>query len=325
MAKLKLTLAIGGYEVNRALIEGAVEADGIELKILHNMGSQEFAPRMIRARQFDVAENGFNYVIRCAPGGDIEGFTGLPIFPHRRFRYGFVFMNPTSGIKEPKDFIGKKVGCMYLPAGNVWARGLLSDHHGVKYRDVQWVGERMGLYHLNPKWHGLAEPGVRLQDMLVKNEIAGLICPDLPPLLIKRDPRIAQMFPNYRQNDLEFFKKTSIFPIMHAVMIRREITEKYPWVATELMKAFEASKRMAYKRLINPRIVPLAFYRSEWEEQEELMGPDPWEYGLGPRNRKTMETVMRYMVEQEMLTKAPKVEDLFAPYDIADATPDDWH
>jgi 4,5-dihydroxyphthalate decarboxylase len=91
------------------------------------------------------------------------------------------------------------------------------------------------------------------------------------------------------------------------------------------MKAFEASKRMAYKRLINPRIVPLAFYRSEWEDQEELMGPDPWEYGLGPRNRKTMETVIRYMVEQEMLAKAPKVEDLFAPYDITDATPDDWH
>jgi 4,5-dihydroxyphthalate decarboxylase len=325
MAKLRLTLAVGDYEIHRALKEGTVVPDGIDLVLLTKMGSQEFVSRMIRAREFDGAETGVNFLVSSKLKGHPPGLTGVPIFSHRRFRHGFVFINPKSDIKKPKDLIGKRVGSMFIPTANIWARGILDEYYGVPYKQVKWVGEHMGLHQLTPKWHEMAAPGVRLQDELAEGRISALICPDLPPLVVKKDPRIGHLFGNYRDEEVRYFKDTGLFPIMHLLVLNQEIVDEYPWVPTELIKAFEASKRIAYKRMINPRIIPLAFHRSAWEEQEELMGTDPWENGLTENNRKNLETFMRYMVLHEMIDSVPKIDDLFAPFDIADMTPDDWH
>lgn len=325
MAKLKLTIAIGAYEINRALIEGEVEADGIELNFLTKMGTQEFVSRMLKSREFDVAETGLNYVITAVANGTPGGFTGIPIFPHRRFRHGFVFVNPASAINAPKDLIGQRVGSPYTSSANIWMRGILEEHYAVPYKDVQWVGEQVGMYKLSPSWHQFAPPGVRLQDMLAAGEIAALICPDVPPLVIQKDPRLTYMFPNYMEEEISYYRKTGIFPIMHTMIVKDEVVEKHPWVPTNLIKAFEQSKRIAFQRLKNPRIVPLAFYRAHAEAQEQLLGPDPWPYGLEEGNRKALETFMSYMISQEMIAEPVKLDDCFAPIDLADITADDWH
>ncbi len=108
-----------------------------------------------------------------------------------------------------------------------------------------------------------------------------MLSPDLPQLFLKGDKRIVRMFPNYKDIELAYFRKTGIFPIMHVTTIKQEIVDKYPWVPTNLVKAFEEAKQIAYRRIANPRMVPLAWVRTAVEEQEQVLGPDPWAYGLG--------------------------------------------
>ncbi len=124
-------------------------------------------------------------------------------------------------------------------------------------------------------------------------------------------PRVGRLFPDYKAEEIKFFKKNGIFPIMHVLAIKREIIEQHPWVATNLRRAFDQSKDIAMKRMVNPRIAPLAWYMEQWEEERALLGPDPWEYGLGEQNRKTLETLIGYSHEQGLIKKKYAVEDLF--------------
>jgi 4,5-dihydroxyphthalate decarboxylase len=158
-----------------------------------------------------------------------------------------------------------------------------------------------------------------LNDMLVDGDIPAMISPSIPRPFVQGDKRVARIFPDYKQVEIDFFKKTGIFPIMHVTTVKREITEKYPWVATNLVKALEESKQMAYRRVQNPRMVPLAWVRTAVEEQWETLGRDPWEYGLTPANRKNLETIQRYVHQQGMTKSLPKLDELFEDTDLGDA------
>jgi len=155
--------------------------------------------------------------------------------------------------------------------------------------------------------------------MLAEGEIPALLSPDLPRLFLGGDRRIVRMFPNYKDIELAYFRRTGMFPIMHVTTIKQEIVDKYPWVATNLAKAFEEAKNIAYRRIANPRMVPIAWVRTAWEEQEEVLGRDPWAYGLNPANRKTLATVLRYTFEQGMISRMPALEALFEDTDLGDA------
>ncbi len=147
--------------------------------------------------------------------------------------------------------------------------------------------------------------------MLVEGEIDALIHPELIQPILDKDPRVTRLFPNYRDLETDYFKRTGIFPIMHTTAIKQEIVDKYPWVPLNLYQALEASKNAAYKRMENPRIVPLAWFRSFLEEQEEMLGPDPWIYGLGDVNRKALETLMQYSQEQGLIGRKLDLDELF--------------
>ena len=129
--------------------------------------------------------------------------------------------------------------------------------------------------------------------------------------LVEKDPRVARLFPDYRREEIAYFRKTGIFPIMHVLGIKREIAQEHPWVAINVFRALDEAKGLAMKRLANPRIVPLAFYREAWEEQEELMGSDPWEYGLTDANRHTLETISTYAHEQGLTRRKLPLDELF--------------
>jgi hypothetical protein len=162
-------------------------------------------------------------------------------------------------------------------------------------------------------------PGKQLDVMLAEGEIPAMLSPELPPLFLKGDKRIVRLFPNYKDVELAYFRRTGIFPIMHVTTIRQEIVDKYPWVPTNLVKAFEAAKNLAYRRIANPRMVPIAWVRTALEEQEEVLGPDPWAYGLTPANRKNLETVLRYTHQQGMISRTLPLDALFADTDLGDA------
>ena len=319
--KLNLTVACGDYDSVRALKDGTVEADGIDLVMLAGMGSRERHWRMARKLEFDVCEiNVGAYFMSRLRGDPIHA---IPVFLHRRFRHGFLFVNAAAGIREPKDLVGRKVGgTNFQPASNIWMRGILEEEHGLPHRQVTWVVERSEDVPFTPPKDLRIEmiaPGKKLDVMLAEGEIPALLSPDLPRLFLAGDKRIVRMFPDYKEIELAYFRRTGIFPIMHVTTIKREIVDKYPWVATNLAKAFEEAKNVAYRRIANPRMVPIAWVRTAWEEQEEVLGRDPWAYGLNPANRKTLATVLRYTFEQGMISRMPALEALFEDTDLGDA------
>ena len=158
-----------------------------------------------------------------------------------------------------------------------------------------------------------------LSDMLADGDIPAMMSPTIPKPFTMGDKRIARLFPDYKQVEMDYFKSTGIFPIMHVTTVRQEIVDKYPWVTTNLVKAFEASKQLAYRRVQNPRMVPLAWVRTAVEEQEDLLGRDPWQYGLTPANRKNLETIQRYVHQQGMVSKLRPLEELFDDTDLGDS------
>jgi 4,5-dihydroxyphthalate decarboxylase len=167
-----------------------------------------------------------------------------------------------------------------------------------------------------------------LPQMLADGDIPAMISPTLPKPFVEGDKRIVRMFGDYKNVEIEYFKKTGIFPIMHVTTLKKEIADKYPWVATNLVKAFEQSKELAYRRIANPRMAPLVFVRTAVEEQEAIFGKDPWSYGLTPANRKNLETVQRYAQQQGLTKKITPLDELFADTDLGDigmgATPEEF-
>jgi 4,5-dihydroxyphthalate decarboxylase len=321
MAKLRLTIASGDYDIIRPLKEGLVEAAGIELIFLTDMGPRERHWRLARKTEFDICEEnvGAYFIARDQD----HPISAIPVFLHRRFRHGFVFVNTAAGIRTPKDLIGKQVaGTNFMPAGNIWMRGILEEHYGVPHRELTWVVERSediafaAPADLRIQMKASAKS---LSDMLADGDVPAMISPTIPRPFTRGDKRVARLFPNYKEIEIEYFRATGIFPIMHVTTIRREIVERYPWVATNLVKAFEAAKQLAYRRVQNPRMVPLAWVRTAVEEQEALLGRDPWEYGLSPANRKNLETIQRYVHQQGMTHKLRPLDELFEDTDLGDS------
>jgi 4,5-dihydroxyphthalate decarboxylase len=321
MSKLRLTVACGDYDIVRPLKEGAVEADGLELVFLSDMGPRERHWRMGRKHEFDICEEnvGAYFMIR----DQNEPLTAIPVFLHRRFRHGFVFVNTSAGIKSAKDLNGKVVGgTNFQPAASIWIRGILDEHYGLDHRSITWLVDRSEDIAFTPP-RGLRiemkKTDKALSDMLVDGDIPAMISPTLPRPFVEGDRHIGRLFPNYKDVELAYFKDTGIFPIMHVTTIKREIADKYPWVATNLVKAFEKSKQLAYRRLANPRMVPLAFVRTAVEEQEATLGKDPWSYGLTAANRKNLQTMQRYCHQQGLIKTVVPLDQLFEDTDLGDA------
>lgn len=311
--KLHLTLACGDYESIRALKEGTVKPDGIELTVLTDMTSDIRHWRMIRNHEFDIAELSMsNYLMAKYIG---LPFAAIPVFLHRRFRHGFVFLNAAKNIRKPADLVGKKVGLRNFQAtANLWVRGILEHEYQLPHRSIQWFKQDEEEVEWTPPSDlniQRVAAGKNVEQMLVDGELDALIHPELIQPILNKDQRVSRLFPAYRELEIEYFKRTGIFPIMHTTAIKQEVVEKYPWVPINLMQAFEESKKVAYKRMENPRIVPLAWFRHFLEEQEEILGVDPWAYGLGASNRKNLETLMQYSQEQGLLGRKIALEDLF--------------
>ena len=325
--KIRLSFACGDYELVRPLKEGAVETDGIDLVVLTGYGPRERHWRMARNREFDVCEFNVGAYFMARVRG--EPITAIPVFLHRRFRHGFAFVNASSGIKSPKDLIGRKVGgTNFDPAGSIWLRGILEEHYGVAHREITWVVDRSEDVEFKPP-EGLKiemiPPGKSMDAMLAEGEIPAMINPYIPKPVVSGDPRVTRLFPDYKEVEAEYFKRTGIFPIMHVTVIKREVVEKYPWAPAALVRAFEQAKQMAYRRVVNPRVVPLAWFSHAWDEQQKALGPDPWAYGLGETNKRNLRTILRYTYEQGLIGREMSIEELFVDTDPGDAGGDEGH
>lgn len=311
--RVPLTLACGDYEIHRGLKEGAVPVDGVELTVLTDMDSSTRHWRFLRNREFDVAEcSASSYIVARDQG---LPFRALPVFPHRRFRHGFVFINTTKGIAKPTDLIGKKVGVKSFQVTAVhWLRGILESEYGVPHRSIDWYAE------IDEDVDFAPPPGLKLtrlkhdqgvEAMLAEGALDAVLHSDLIEPFIRKDKRVARLFPDHKAEEQAYFKKTGIFPIMHVVAVREDVVAAHPWIAINLFKGFERAKAAALKRMENPRIAPLAWYREAWEEQQEILGPDPWENGLTPRNIHTLETLLGYSHEHGLTRRRLTLDEMF--------------
>jgi 4,5-dihydroxyphthalate decarboxylase len=311
--KLPLSIACGDYEIIRALKDGSVQPDGIELTLLTDMDSPTRHWRFLRNKEFDVAELSSSYYIVAHDKG--LPFRAIPVFPHRRFRHGFAFINTGKGITKPTDLIGRKVGVnQFQTTAVLWIRGILEHEYGVPHKQIDWYAELDEDIDFTPPKDlrlTVLPDDKSIETMLAEGELDAVLESNLIKPILDRDPRVGRLFSDYVREEEAYFRRTGIFPIMHVVAIREEIVARHPWVPINLFLAFQEAKRLAMRRMENPRIAPVVWYRESWERQEEIVGKDPWEYGLTERNRHTLATLLGYSYEQALIRKPATPEDLF--------------
>jgi 4,5-dihydroxyphthalate decarboxylase len=315
--KIPITLACGDNEIVRPLINGKVNVDGVNLTILTDMDSATRHWRFLNNGEFDVAEVSSSSYLAARDNG--MPFRAIPVFLHRRFRHGFMFINTSKSIARPADLRGRKIGVKTMMTTAVlWMRGILQHEYGVPLNSIEWIAEieddiKVTLPE-DIKYSCLPNEK-SVETMLAEGELDAVFHSDFIKPFLAKDPRVARLFADHKAEEIAYFKRTGIFPIMHVLGLRQELTEKHPWLAVNLFKAFDEAKNIAMKRMANPRIVPLAWYRNAWEEQERILGPDPWQYGLTASNRKVLETLIGYSHEQGLIGKRPGLDDLFLSVD----------
>jgi 4,5-dihydroxyphthalate decarboxylase len=317
MAKLRLSLACGDYEIMRPLVDGTVQPDGIELTVLTKDRARIL--QTPRRNECDLAE--FNITRYFSDSESDPDLVALPVFPHRRFRLGFIFVNTSAQINEPRDLIGRSLAIRgERPAAAIWLRGMLNEHFGVPYDQLKIV-DPMGILGEVPA-SGVAGVGpdgwqARSEQLLLDGEVDALISAGVPTSFIQGDPRIERLFPDFNDRDIAYYRQTKIFPIMHAVTIKRSLIEQSPWVPINLLRAFSEAKAIAYNLAANPRTAPISFFQKAWEDQQAILGSDPWVYGMNNANRNNLQTILRYSAEQGLVSPKSNLDDLFVNLDEA--------
>jgi len=323
MSKLKLSLGCWNYDRTRALADGRVKADGIELTYL-DMPVEETFFRMLRHQEFDVAEMSLSsYTVSLFR--EKRHFVAIPVFPSRFFRHSCIYVNAGSGIREPQDLIGKRVGTPeYQMTAPVWIRGILQDEYGVPVDSVTYFtggeeepnrSEKLKLdLPSNIKVRPIG-PTDTLAAMLRDGKIDALYTARMPSTYkVGEGGPVRRLFENYMEVEQAYYRKTRIFPIMHTVAIKRSVYEQHPWVAMSLYKAFAKAQRETYEDLYVTAALKtmLPWLTKHVEDARALMGDDFWPYGFEP-NRETLATFLRYHHEQGLSRQRLEPEALFAP------------
>ena len=325
MSKLRLSFACWNYDRTRALLDGSVQPDGIDLNYLCLPVEETFF-RMARHREFDVAEMSFSSY--CVSLNKPERpFVALPVYPSRFFRHSCIYVNAAAGIREPKDLIGKRIASPeYQMTAPVWIRGILQDHYGVPLTNADSEPYRFGGEEEPGRIEKLKldlPPNIKLQaigptqtlsQMLADGDIDALYTARAPSSFTRGDGRVRRLFENYAEIERAYWRDTGIFPIMHVIVMRREIYEANRWIAQSLTKAFYAAQQMAYDDLAETAALKsmLPWLVAHVEEARREMGADWWPYGLEP-NRKALETFTRYHFEQGLSKRLLGLDELFAP------------
>jgi 4,5-dihydroxyphthalate decarboxylase len=317
-----LTLACSDYDRTRSLREGEIVPEGIELTYLRLPVEETFF-RMLRHREFDVAEMSLSsYSVSLL--ADDPWLVAIPVFPSRAFRHSGVFVNRASGIAGPEDLPGKVVGVAeYELTANVWIRGILAEHHGVPVESVAY--RTAGLEQPDrPEKLAIELPpeidvqplgtGRSLSDALAAGEIDALYTPRAPSSFMRGAPEVGRLWSDAAAAEAAYYADTGIFPIMHVLVLPRELHERDPWIARSLFKAFVAARDRAYDLMRETAALPymLPFLPLDYERIVELMGRDFWSYGLEP-NRHGLETFLSYHHEQGLSRRLIEPEELFVP------------
>jgi 4,5-dihydroxyphthalate decarboxylase len=324
-----LELILAGYPYNhvKALINGDARISGcvssFEIDKIGNLNTHVFDAPQTRA----VSEIGLAPFMLAYANNAFRDYSLLPVFPFRTFRHRSIFVNAGSGIEHPSQLKGKRVGTPgYSQTSLQWIRGILQDQYGVRAEDIQWVvsardssaalsgnpskNETVFPEHLSV---AVGPPGKDESDMLVDGDVDALFHALEPQAFVEGDPRVRRLFADVRAIERDYFKRTGIYPIMHAVAIRNDLVAAYPWLPEAVFRAYSDAKNLGYASMRkNHFFETIPWYSQELEATQALMGNNYWPYGIEP-NRKALETLFRYSHEQGLASRELSIEELFVP------------
>ncbi len=325
MANPKISFTCTLYDRLMPLYLGEAQVEGFDIDFEGSYGWQSVRSifdRVGAGKGADISEMSSSEYISSTAAGTCQHIA-LPVFPSRAFRSGYTFVNADK-IKHPKDLEGKRIGVpLFTMSAAIMARGHLSDEYGVDFSNVEWVQGAMNETgsHGKPAAAPLIKPakitnndsGRSLSDLLVAGEIdavLGAITPDA----FGKDHKIQRLFPDYHDVELQYYRRTRVFPIMHTIVIKRSVHQEHPGLGQALYKALTKSKRIALERFTDVASLQymLPWLMRDVEEIQSEFGGDPWPYGLEP-NRPTLEALTRYLHEQGLTAKKMEIDNLFIP------------
>jgi 4,5-dihydroxyphthalate decarboxylase len=320
MADLKLTLACWDYDRTRPLIDGRVKPEGIDLDIQILRPRQSFQ-RMLDHQEFQLSELSLASYTTLKARGNCP-FVAVPVALSKIFRHSCIYLRTDAGIRTPQDLRGKRVGTsQWSSTGLCFMRGMLQHDFGIKAEDVHWFMGGLNTF-VEPPLIALDLPkaikldflnaGQTLEGMFAAGELDALMSLYIPKLFLEGSPRIGRLFPNYKEVEADYYRRTRILPIMHTVVVREDVHREHPWVARSIYQAFCAAKAIAVDGLYDTDALRLAlpWLIDHVEEARRVFGPDFWAYGL-EANRPTWEAIGQFVNEQGLAPRVVAPEELF--------------
>ena len=320
MGKLTISLACCDYDRTRAIFDGRVRIEGCEA-VTVAMSPEEAFHRAFKYQEFDVTELSMSSYMNVQ-SREGSPYVAVPAFLSRLFRHSSIYIRKDRGIEKPEDLKGKTIGVPeYQMTAALWVRGILQDEYGVAPSDISWRNggleeggrEERSPLHLPPEIELKSLPKDQtLAGQLDSGELDAVISARAPSCYHTND-KVERLFPNYKQDEEAYFRKTGMFPIMHMVGIRRSLVEKHPWLPVNIYVAFLKAKKLCYEELaeVGHLFTTMPWPVFEFQRVRELMGEDYWRYGID-ENAKEIEAMTRYSFDQGLSARRLTAEDIFA-------------
>ena len=327
MSDRKLDIAFWNYDRTRALVDGSVKIAGVDATFHTARIVPEIFGKMIGGA-YDVAELGLTYFLRTMDFDD-PPFVALPVFVNRAFRHSAIYINKNAGIEKPEDLRGKTIGelALYGHDAGTMPKGMLSDDYGVTPDQSRWIvggiDFAMDPIDFVPQPHPAnvdvtwADKGTDLGKLLVSGEIDALISADVPESVLEGRPEVGRLFEDYQAVERAYFERTGIFPIMHAVVVKKQLAQDHPEIIRALYKGFCDAKAVQEEQFVKGMTFNNMGTMVPWltkllGENQEVLGKDWWPYGIDA-NRKTLDACLRYHFEQGLTKRHYTIEDIFVP------------
>lgn len=328
MTDRKLDIAFSNYDRTRMLADGDVKIEGVDAAFHSAVIVPQIFEAMIRGRKYDVSELGMTYFLRTFADGP-SPFLAIPVFPNRAFRHGAIYINKASGITRPEDLAGKRIGelALYGHDAGVIPKGILSDDYCVKAEQSRWIVGGID-FPMDPidfvphpvpdgvkvEWAGKE---VDLGEMLEAGDIDALISADVPRCVLEKSPRVGRLFEDYDAVERDYYRRTGIFPIMHTVVVTRELADREPELVKAVYRGFCAAKDQAVEQYVKGMTFNNMTFMLPWltkliGDDRDLLGDDWWPYGIAA-NRAAIDAVLRYHHEQGLTKQRFSIEEVFVP------------
>lgn len=310
MGQVALTLAVGEYDRTEPLIHGEVRVPGVDLTVVPMSDAWLRHQRMIRHEAFDVAELSMSSFLMAKEGG--QRLWAIPVFPYRMFRHQFVLVWEER-VGEPAALRGKRVATpMYQTTTMLWVRGFLQHQFGILPQEIQWVTEREELVPVSPPGVSITVSPEPVEQRFRRGEVDALVLIEEIPEDLLALPGVRRLFPNYPEVEEAYYRKTGIYPMMHAVVFREAVLERHPWLGRTLYDAFVEALRLSLERERHPRVLNLAWASHYFERERQIFGGLPYVYGVAA-NRPSLEALVQYSHEQGLTRRQMRLEELFWP------------